>query len=73
MSIKIRVKTPQLLTHTTSWKGQATFFVNDLYTKGLKMGRFIRLETGTAHGETKPVFTYAGRVDKTYDPGSSVE
>ena len=46
MSIIIRVKTPQLLTHTTGWKGQATFFVNDLYTKGLKMGRFIRLETG---------------------------
>lgn len=69
MSIIIRVKTPQLLTHTTGWKGQATFFVNDLYTKGLKMGRFVRLETGTANGETKPVFTYAGRVDKTYDAG----
>ena len=39
MSIKIRVKTPQLLTHTTSWKGQATFFVNDLYTKPVKKVR----------------------------------
>lgn len=61
------IKTSQLKPHTSGWRSQATLFVNDKYTKGLKYGAFACTETGTADGEDKPVFRYAGLTSATYN------
>lgn len=64
--IVLTVKPTQLKPHTSGWKGQANHFVNDKYTKGLKYGSFVCVETGTADGEDKPVFRPANLVATTY-------
>lgn len=64
--IELRVKTSQLKPTVMAFKSQSTLYVNDKYTKGLKYGMLLAIETGEAIGETKPVIRYAGTTSATY-------
>jgi len=64
--IVVSVKSSQILPKLMNWRSQMNFYVDDSYTKGLKMAKFGSVITGESGGKVEPVITYAGHVGATY-------
>ena len=65
--IIVKVKQSQIAPLITGFKPQATLFVDDSYTKGIKTAFFIAPKSdGTADGAKEATITYAGAAAKTY-------
>lgn len=65
--IIVKVKQSQIAPLITGFKPQATMFVDDAYTKGIKTAFFIAPKSdGTADGVKEATITYAGAAAKTY-------
>lgn len=71
MAIKVKVKQSQTSQNITGFKPQATFFVDDSLTVGLKAGFFVTTKTdGTADGNAEATLTYANaNTATTYSAG----
>ncbi len=65
--IRVRVKHSQTNVMTSGYKPQATFFVDDAFTKGLKTAMFLSIKSdGTADNNKEATITYAGSKSKAY-------
>jgi len=71
LAYKVRFKNSQAeFMITPAKKYQATFYVADEYTKGLKSCTFAAVkDDGTSNGKSETTLTYAGAVAKTYGAG----